>query len=100
MSESLGAASKIRLGQLAEMLDQLANEEWPPDSWLEKQNEVQQEFDKLRRNAKQLLGKEDGDDLWEKTNPAITEESSRLQKRQVVESAIREAAKILRLYAA
>ena len=99
MSTSDDFASKVRLRQIADMLDELANAEWPPDDWPGMQSRTQTEFDDLRKKAKQLLGQKDGEELWKKTSPAFTEQSSRLEQRKAIESAIREAAEVLRNHA-
>ena len=51
-----------------------------------------------KKKAKQLLGQKDGEEFW-KISPAFTEQSSRLEQRKAIESAIREAAEVLRNHA-
>jgi len=51
-----GTPLKIRLDQIIEGLEELLNEEWPSDKWVEKQKETRSRFDDFRREVKQLLG--------------------------------------------
>jgi hypothetical protein len=99
MSASDDFASKVRLRQFAKMLDELANAEWPADDWPRMQSRTQHEFDELRKKAKQLLGQKDGEEFWEKTNLVLTEQPSRLEQKEALQLAIREAAKLLRTFA-
>jgi hypothetical protein len=91
--------SKVRLRQIAEMLDELADAEWPPDDWPGMQRRTQNDFDELRKKAKQLLGQKDGEEFWEKTNLVFSEQPARLEQKEALLSAIREAAKLLRTFA-